>query len=70
MFIYISKPGSVFNLAWMIVGSVWEFESDDCYDEFYNDWALTLAILITMYTSVGLVCCLLCCCICVGLMSS
>ncbi|CAG9334548.1 unnamed protein product [Blepharisma stoltei] len=59
--------GGFFNFAWMIVGSVWEFESDGCYDDFYNGWALTLAILIVDYVSIGLVCCLLSCfCICSG----
>mmetsp|Transcript_2788 Transcript_2788/g.2520 ORF Transcript_2788/g.2520 Transcript_2788/m.2520 type:complete len:104 (+) Transcript_2788:149-460(+) len=51
----------------MIVGSVWEFKSDDCYDEFYNGWALTLTILIIYYVMIGLVCCIgCCCCICAG----
>ncbi|CAG9330700.1 unnamed protein product [Blepharisma stoltei] len=64
MFSYIFMPGAFLNFAWMIVGSVWEFESDDCYDKFYNGWALTLAILIVDYVSIGLVCCLVSCCIC------
>ncbi|CAG9333528.1 unnamed protein product [Blepharisma stoltei] len=44
----------LFTVAWMITGSVWLYTSDDCYDDYYDAWALTLAILIVQYVFVGL----------------
>ncbi|CAG9334546.1 unnamed protein product [Blepharisma stoltei] len=56
----IFVPGECFNFTLMIVGSVWEFTSDSCYDEFYNGWAMTLAVLIFEYVKIGLACLVVC----------
>jgi Na+-transporting methylmalonyl-CoA/oxaloacetate decarboxylase gamma subunit len=55
----------LFSIAWIIVGSVWLYTDDNCkdgkiYADFYDMWALTLAILIITYIGVG--CCLFACC--------
>ncbi|CAG9334547.1 unnamed protein product [Blepharisma stoltei] len=60
LLIFIFIPGRLFSVAWVIVGSLWEFKSDDCYDDFYNGWALNLATLIVDYISIGAFFCLLC----------
>ena len=51
-------------LTWIIVGSVWLFTDYECYDDFYSLWAMTLAVLIVCYITLGFFVCL-CFCICV-----
>jgi hypothetical protein len=55
----------LFDLAWIVVGSVWLYTSNDCKDcekylDFYDMWALTLAILIVSYVTAGILLCACC----------
>lgn len=57
---------ALFNIAWIIVGSVWFFTDDDCENgkahiDYYDMWALTYAILIISYIAFGCCFCVLCC---------
>lgn len=53
----------VFNLVWIIVGSVQLFTDDSCYDTYYSMFAMVLAILVMSYIGISvflLACCAAC----------
>ena len=66
--LWISLPFqliSLFQVAWLIVGSVWLFSDDNCENDWYDGYVLSLVILIFFYVFIGLaivaVCCGFCC---------
>lgn len=54
----------LFNLAWYIVGCVWLFGDDECSDDWYDGYVLTLVMLIFFFVCCGLLFVVLCCCCC------
>ena len=51
----------IFNLVWIIIGSIDFFNDDKCYDHFYSMWALMLSILIITYIVLGIATLAICC---------
>jgi len=60
---------TVFSFLWAILGSVWVYQSEDCEEgnfnvEFFDGWALSLAILSIYYCYTGYIFCALLCNFC------
>ena len=54
----------IFNIVWLITGSVWLYTDGTCHDRFYSLWAMTLAILVISYIFIGIIAGA-CCCFCI-----
>jgi NO-binding membrane sensor protein with MHYT domain len=56
----------LFMLAWLIVGNIWLYSSDDCSSDWLAGFVITLIFLILGYIAFALTCCI-CCCLCCGI---
>ena len=51
---------SLFVAGWVVMGSLWLFGSENCYDDFNAAYVLTMVILVFYYTTIGISLCGMC----------
>lgn len=55
---------NIFQAIWFIIGSVWLFSDENCSDDWYHGYLLTLILLIFFYAYCGIIITVGFCCLC------